>query len=149
MDRLTRRINGFVCYTKGKYEDTITAEMETRDVRECLEKLAEYEDIGSVEEIKEIVKKYSTHRENDMKTHEIKTLPEYFQQTLDGNKGFEVRKNDRDYRKGDTVVMEEWNGKEYTGREIHGIIKYVLKDFEGLTDGYVAFSVDIYKIVDR
>ena len=46
MERLTNRINEVVCYTQGKYGDTtICAEMENDEVRKCMKKLAEYEDL--------------------------------------------------------------------------------------------------------
>ena len=45
MERLTIRISDKVYFTKGKYPPTtICAEMETWEVRECMTRLAEYED---------------------------------------------------------------------------------------------------------
>ena len=45
MSRLTTRIDDKVYYTKGKHSPhTLCAEMETWEVRECMIKLAEYED---------------------------------------------------------------------------------------------------------
>ena len=46
MNRLTKRIDGHVFYTQGRYETTIPAEMETEDMRQCLKRLAAYEDTG-------------------------------------------------------------------------------------------------------
>ena len=46
MERLTKRIDGHVFYTQGRYETTIPAEMETEDIRQCLKSLAAYEDTG-------------------------------------------------------------------------------------------------------
>lgn len=45
MERLTKRIEDHVYYTKGKYEETLSVEMETKDVRKVLKKLAYYEDL--------------------------------------------------------------------------------------------------------
>lgn len=75
--------------------------------------------------------------------HELKTYPEYFQETLNANKLFECRLNDRNFQVGDTVILKEWSGSSYTGREITSTIKYILDNFEGLTDGYVMLSLDI------
>lgn len=47
MDRLTNCIGGVVYYSKGNYAPaTLCAEMETSEVRRCMQKLAAYEDIG-------------------------------------------------------------------------------------------------------
>lgn len=54
MERLTKVLTKTVVYTKGKYEDTTSAEMTTEDVRTVLKKLAEYEDIGTPTELKQL-----------------------------------------------------------------------------------------------
>ena len=54
MDRLTRRLGEFVYLAKGCCEDTLPAEMKTRDVRATLQRLAAYEDTGFTPE--EIIK---------------------------------------------------------------------------------------------
>lgn len=75
--------------------------------------------------------------------HELKTYPHYFQQSIDGNKTFEIRLNDRGFQVGDIVVLKEWDNIKFSGREKRGVIKYILDDkFIGLAKGYVAFSVE-------
>lgn len=54
MERLTRVLTKTVVYTKGIYEDTTPAEMTTEDMRTVLKKLAEYEDIGTLTELKQL-----------------------------------------------------------------------------------------------
>lgn len=49
--------------------------------------------------------------------HELKTLPEYFQAVKEKRKPFEVRKNDRNFKVGDSLYLREWTGEEYTGRK--------------------------------
>lgn len=79
-----------------------------------------------------------------MKTHKLKIHPVYFNAIKDGKKNFEVRNNDRDFQLGDIVILEEFNGSEYTGNVIRVKIKYILDDnFEGLTKGYVVFAFTI------
>ena len=47
MERLTTRVEDKVYYSKGKYPPTtLCAEMETHEIRECMKKLAEYEDMN-------------------------------------------------------------------------------------------------------
>jgi hypothetical protein len=61
-------------------------------------------------------------------THELKTWPPYFGQVLSGEKTFEVRKNDRDYKVGDELHLREWDPslEEYSGRELRRTITFVL-----------------------
>ena len=42
----------------------------------------------------------------------LKTLPDYFQAVIDGKKPFEIRENDRDFKVGDRVILEEYLGKK-------------------------------------
>lgn len=64
-----------------------------------------------------------------METINKKIWPEYFQQVLDGNKTFELRLNDFSIKKGDTLILKEWNPETetYTGRELKRKIGYVGK----------------------
>lgn len=77
-----------------------------------------------------------------MKVHELKTYPQYFRKTLYGKKSFEIRLNDRDFKVDDVILLREWDGTKFTGREIRGVITYILSDkFIGLEKGYVAISL--------
>lgn len=61
--------------------------------------------------------------------HHLKTLPDYFNDVVSGNKRFEVRKADRPFKVGDTIILNEWNGHEqrYTGYSCSGTITYILQ----------------------
>ena len=61
-------------------------------------------------------------------THELKTWPEYFNELLSGNKTFEVRKNDRDFKIGDILLLNEYDpeNNKYTGRQTGFTISYIL-----------------------
>ena len=61
--------------------------------------------------------------------HELKTAPVYFNRSWSGEKLFEVRKNDRHFQKGDSIMLMEWDGEKYTGHQIFGVITYVLSGF--------------------
>lgn len=62
-----------------------------------------------------------------MKTVEKKVFPEYFAAILAGKKSYELRLNDFDIAEGDTLLLKEWTGSEYTGREIAKRVTYVGK----------------------
>lgn len=61
--------------------------------------------------------------------HVLKIWPEYFERVNDGTKTFEVRQNDRAYKTGDQVLLQEWDPARnvYTGRQLEFDIGYVLK----------------------
>ena len=78
-----------------------------------------------------------------MKSIEKKLLPEYFEAVGRRAKTFELRKDDSDYQIGDLLTLREWNGEEYTGREIIREITYILRDAPeyGLMEGYCILSI--------
>lgn len=90
MERLTKTIitpqREVIVYTKGKYEDTIGAEMEYQDIRKVLKRLARYEDAGltpeQVHEMKEALSRENTQeftrqsRDNDGWISVEERLPE-------------------------------------------------------------------------
>lgn len=47
-----------------------------------------------------------------MTVHKLKLLPEYFDAVANGIKTFEIRKNDRDYKVGDTLHLYEFDPEE-------------------------------------
>lgn len=71
--------------------------------------------------------------------HELKILPQYYEEVKMGNKNFELRKNDRDYMEHDILILRSWDGEKYLDKEpLKRTIKYILKDCPeyGLIDGY-------------
>lgn len=82
---------------------------------------------------------------NDLTHHALKCESKYFQLVLRGKKKFEVRKNDRNYKVGDTIVLSEVKDGELTGHHIGKFsINYIIKDSEaakyGLRKGYCIFN---------
>lgn len=77
--------------------------------------------------------------------HILKIWPQYFARVKDGSKTFEVRKNDRGFQKGDTVLLAEWdptiadNGESdgFTGHHLEFKIGYVLP----INESEVVFSL--------
>ncbi len=80
-----------------------------------------------------------------MTKHELKTWPEYFFEVSTGKKKFEVRLNDRDFKVGDRVILNEWNPKlkKYTGLRYTFVILYILHGGNfGIEEGYCVMSFD-------
>lgn len=73
---------------------------------------------------------------------EKKILPEYFNEVIHDRKKFEIRKDEDNLQIGDAVVLREWDGEKYTGREVGRHIVYVLRDVPeyGLMPRYVIFG---------
>ncbi|MDP2218500.1 MAG: ASCH/PUA domain-containing protein [Methanolobus sp.] len=76
-----------------------------------------------------------------MKTHELKILAEFFEPVRNGEKTFELRKDDRAFRVGDVLILREWDPrtKEYTGRELRKHVTYLLGGI-GLEPNYVCMA---------
>ena len=75
--------------------------------------------------------------------HKVKLLSGFYQAVIDGIKPFEIRYNDRNYRKGDDIIFNEWKDDTYTGRLCCAVIKDVF-DIGFLMPGYVAFTFQIF-----
>lgn len=76
-----------------------------------------------------------------MKRIKVKIKPCYYLAVEKGVKPFEVRYNDRDYKVGDILVLEEFAAGEYTGRKMNYEITYVLSDPEYVKEGYVVLGI--------
>jgi hypothetical protein len=85
-------------------------------------------------------------------THFLKTWPEFFAAQANHTKPFEVRRYDRGYAVGDTLVLQEWEPARrdlgvdaYTGRELQRRVTYVLRDSPGLQPGYVVLGTEPWR----
>lgn len=74
--------------------------------------------------------------QQEKKVHDVKLGATFFDDVKTGRKTFELRKNDREYKEGDTIVMHEYKDGTTTGRTIEKKIVYMLEDFTGLEDDY-------------
>ena len=76
-------------------------------------------------------------------THEIKILPKYFGAVMSGAKNFEIRKNDRDYKVGDTLILKEWDRGKFTGRELERGVGYIYygDGTYGLSEDYCVMAL--------
>lgn len=101
--------------------------------------------------------------------HELKIWRTYFEETVNGHKRFEYRRDDRGFRVGDILKLKEFipcsrcrgSGHvpdpvkeipcgcaaphgEYTGREIFCLVKYILHGpAVGIPDGYCVMSISV------
>ena len=92
-------------------------------------------------------------------THELKCHPEPFQASKRGEKNFEFRKDDRDYRVGDNLHLREWmpgsgwdndggNEGDYTGDECHRRVDYIIREGFGIPKGYCIMSLALLKTME-
>ena len=78
--------------------------------------------------------------------HKLKIMSKYYEAILLGKKTFEVRKDDRPYSEGDTLLLQEIvspNGCGYTGREMTVDVTYILRDSDYVKDGYCIMGIKI------
>jgi hypothetical protein len=91
--------------------------------------------------------------------HKLKILPEYFNAVKEGTKTFEIRKNDRGFKVGDTLLLKEWVDRKiskiddirieaspyFTGQEITKEVTYFLEGGQcGLEEGYCILGLKEY-----
>ncbi len=75
------------------------------------------------------------------KVHDLKTVQPYYDASECGDKTFEIRKNDRDFKVGDILRLYEWDGEKATGREHCKQITYILDNPAYLASGMVCLAV--------
>ncbi|WP_082713741.1 DUF3850 domain-containing protein [Sporosarcina koreensis] len=76
-----------------------------------------------------------------LRVHNLKIMPEYFKAVASKAKRFEIRKNDRDYKIGDGLLLREYKDDEYTGNEISAVITY-MTDY-AQKKGYVVMGIEV------
>lgn len=79
-----------------------------------------------------------------LKIHYLKIMPKYYDSLKHGYKPFEIRKNDRDFKVGDILTLQEYDieAKEYTeSDELYFDITYILDDVQYLQDGYICMGI--------
>lgn len=79
----------------------------------------------------------------ESKLHNLKTLQPYFYDLEMGIKTFDLRKDDRDFRLGDSVCLQEYKNDSLSGKWFVRRIVYVLRDCPefGLKEGYVILGL--------
>lgn len=77
------------------------------------------------------------------KIHEVKLSSIYFDDVAAGIKNFELRKNDRGYKVGDILKLNEVKSGKETGRFIKAKIEYMLEEHTGLQEGYCILGIKV------
>lgn len=77
-----------------------------------------------------------------MKVHDLKITPEYLTKIFQGNKNWELRKNDRGFKEGDLIFVREYENGEYLMQYAVGHIVFVLENYTGIETGYCILSVE-------
>jgi len=82
-----------------------------------------------------------------MAVHKLKCWPKYFRDIITGLKTFELRRNDRGFKVGDYLDLQEWDPKteQYTGQSCRVEVTYCL-ELSDLNLGYVVMSIVIRHI---
>ena len=86
-------------------------------------------------------KKLTAVSRNEL-THVMKCDCKHFPAVMSGAKPFEIRKDDRDYTVGDMLVICEWDGEKFTGRQTVKRITHITRGFEGLAFGYCVLGIE-------
>jgi len=76
--------------------------------------------------------------------HELKILNKYFEEVFLSHKTFEIRKNDRNFRKGDKLILKEWDDSKqiFTGRKLARTVTYILEGGSfGIEEDFVVMAI--------
>lgn len=72
----------------------------------------------------------------------LKIKRDYLDKIVSGEKPFEIRFNDRDYKVGDVLVLRDFDRDFLEGTAVVEVT-YILDKFDGLTPGFVAMSIEL------
>ena len=88
-----------------------------------------------------------------MTLHTLKIYPEYYDAVRNGIKTFEIRKNDRDYKVGDTLRLREYDPIRYTeerdrftSRATEVMVTYIITHDmfpDGIPEGYCVMGIRV------
>jgi hypothetical protein len=75
--------------------------------------------------------------------HYLKTWTPFFKAVKSGTKQFEVRKNDRDYEVGDTLILNDFNPstEKFSGDWVPKLVIYKLDDTRFVKEGFVILGM--------
>lgn len=89
---------------------------------------------------------YNPSYESGRKVHDLKVNPQFWDGLVAGLKPFELRRNDRAFKKGDGLLLRRYDHSTgYTGQSIERQISYILypEDCPGLALGFVILGLQV------
>ena len=78
-------------------------------------------------------------------THDLKILQPYFDAVMSGDKTFEIRRNDREYSVGDSLLLREWSERDgFSGRQITADVTFLLNGGQfGIACGHCVMAIRV------
>lgn len=81
-----------------------------------------------------------------MKTHELKSHPHFFEALKRGDKNFEIRRNDRNYQRGDMLTIRGYDptfGLMLGEPALRFVVTYMMncEDFPAIQPGFVIMGI--------
>ncbi len=81
-------------------------------------------------------------------THKLKCWPNYFDDLMSGKKTFEVRVNDRDFKVGDVLELQEFSPTRscYLSRKLTLRVNYILRGSKSnlcINDGACVMAIEL------
>lgn len=73
--------------------------------------------------------------------HELKIYPDFFNEVISGKKTFEIRKNDRPFKEGDLLALNEWDWNSYTGRSCLVYVDFIMNSPKYVKEGMVVMAI--------
>lgn len=80
--------------------------------------------------------------------HCVKISPKNFEDVVSERLSFQIRKSERDYKLGDFMYLQEFDGV-FTGKAVPVKINNILREDSGLQDGYVLLNIEILELLIR
>lgn len=83
--------------------------------------------------------------------HALKIEPNYFGDIIDGKKAFEIRENDRNFKVGDYLALNELDDSRtgYSGRSVLTRITYIVDDERFCKKGFVVMGFSVCEAKER
>lgn len=123
-----------------KTEEQRYSEEQERIDRETRKKLREMAD---EEKMKRLPSDARDPSEGGSRIHKIRTAVKDFDAICSGKKNFELCRNDKGYKTGDILEMEEFGGGIKTGRGLKAVITYIQENYTGLEEGYCILAIEV------